>query len=106
MVQVQDVRGHLSSCRIVSEPRVLPSYRLMISPSDSSVVANDGFHDLLDVHIPEGTILYPIRPAALSCRTHFLGRLMDVLSGLLGQRAPEFMTAAGFSDSPHFMYSG
>ena len=73
---------------------------------DSSVVANDGFHDLLDVHIPEGTLLHPIRPAALSCRTHFLGRLMDVLSGLLGQRAPEFMTAAGFSDSPHFMYSG
>lgn len=31
---------------------------------------------------------------------------MDILSGLLGQRAPEFMTAAGFSDSPHFMYSG
>lgn len=35
-----------------------------------------------------------------------LGRLMDVLSGLLGQRAPKFMSAAGFSDSPHFMYSG
>lgn len=73
---------------------------------DSSVVANDGFHDLIDVNIPEGTLLHPIRPAALSCRTHFLGRLMDLLSGLLGQRAPEFMTAAGFSDSPHFMYSG
>ena len=73
---------------------------------DSSVVANDGFHNLLDVYIPEGTLLRPIRPAALSCRTHFLGRLLDVISGLLGQRAPEFMTAAGFSDSPHFMYSG
>jgi len=73
---------------------------------DSNVVANDGFHDLIDVHIPEGTLLHPIRPAALSCRTHMLGRLMDLLSGLLGQRAPEFMTAAGFSDSPHFMYSG
>ena len=73
---------------------------------DSSVVANDGFHDLFDVYIPEGTLLKPIRPAALSCRTHFLGRLLDVISGLLGQRAPEFMTAAGFSDSPHFMYSG
>jgi len=35
-----------------------------------------------------------------------LGRLLDLLSGLLGQKAPEFMTAAGFSDSPHFMYSG
>lgn len=73
---------------------------------DPSVVANDGFHDLIDVRIPEGSLLSPIRPAALSCRTHFIGRLMDVLSGLLGQKAPEFMTAAGFSDSPHFMYSG
>ena len=73
---------------------------------DSSVVANDGFHDLIDVNIPEGSLLHPIRPAALSCRTHMLGRLLDLLSGLLGQRAPEFMTAAGFSDSPHFMYSG
>lgn len=73
---------------------------------DSNVVANDGFHELLDICIPEGTLLHPIRPAALSCRTHILGRVMDVLSGLLGQRAPKFMTAAGFSDSPHFMYSG
>ena len=73
---------------------------------DSRVVANDGFHELIDVHIPEGCLLRPIRPAALSCRTHFLARLMDVLSGLLGQRAPKFMTAAGFSDSPHLMYSG
>ena len=73
---------------------------------DSQVVPNDGFHDLIDIHVPEGCLLRPIRPAALSCRTHFLARLMDVLSGVLGQRAPEFMTAAGFSDSPHFMYSG
>ena len=74
--------------------------------SDANVVANDGFHDLIDVHIPEGCLLKPIRPAALSCRTHMLGRILDILSGLLGQKAPEFMTAAGFSDSPHFMYSG
>lgn len=73
---------------------------------DSSVVANDGFHDLLDIYIPEGSLLKPIRPAAVSCRTHFLARVMDVLSALLGQKSPEFMTAAGFSDSPHFMYSG
>lgn len=73
---------------------------------DPSVVANDGFHDLIDVHIPEGSLLKPIRPAAVSCRTHFLARVMDVLSALLGQKSPEFMTAAGFSDSPHFMYSG
>lgn len=73
---------------------------------DSSVVANDGFHDLIDVYVPEGSLLKPIRPAAVSCRTHFLARIMDVLSALLAQKSPQFMTAAGFSDSPHFMYSG
>ncbi|KAJ7903671.1 5-oxoprolinase [Mycena olivaceomarginata] len=69
-------------------------------------VVNDGFHDLIDLYIPQGTLLNPMRPAALSTRTHLLGRVMDLLSGLLGQKAPEFMTAGGFSDSPHFMYSG
>ena len=48
----------------------------------------------------------PREPAALSCRTHALGRLFDVLGGLLGQGNPAFLNAAGFSDSPHFMYSG
>lgn len=78
----------------------------LIAVYDPSSIVNDGFHDQVDVIIPEGTLLNPVRPAALSCRTHLLGRLMDVLSGLLGQKAPGFMTAAGFSDSPHFMYSG
>ena len=67
---------------------------------------NDGFYDLMEVHIPEGTLLKPREPAALSCRTHALGRLFDVLGGLLGQGNPDFLNAAGFSDSPHFMYSG
>ena len=73
---------------------------------DPNIVPNDGFHDLIDVRIPEGSLLNPIRPGALSCRTHMLGRIFDVLSALLGQKSPKFMTAAGFSDSPHFMYSG
>ncbi len=73
---------------------------------DPQILFNDGFYELVDVHIPEGTILKPVRPAALSCRTHLLGRIFDIMSGLLGQGAPEALCAAGFSDSPHFMYSG
>lgn len=73
---------------------------------DPQILFNDGFYDLVDVHIPPGTILKPIKPAALSCRTHLLGRIFDIMGGLLGQGAPEALNAAGFSDSPHFMYSG
>ncbi|KAH6639235.1 Hydantoinase/oxoprolinase-domain-containing protein [Boeremia exigua] len=73
---------------------------------DPHVLVNDGFHDLLDIRIPEGTILRPVRPAAVSCRTHLLGRVMDVMQALFGQRNPAYRCAAGFSDSPHLFYSG
>ena len=73
---------------------------------DPQILFNDGFYDLLEVRIPAGCILKPKKPAALSCRTHMLGRIFDLMGGLLGQGAPEALNAAGFSDSPHFMYSG
>ena len=78
----------------------------MISAFDPQILFNDGFYDLMDVRIPEGTLLKPKRPAALSCRTHALGRIFDLIGALLGQGAPELLCAAGFSDSPHLMCSG
>jgi N-methylhydantoinase B len=78
----------------------------MIMVFDPQILFNDGFYDLMEVRIPEGTLLKPRKPAALSCRTHALGRIFDILGGLLGQGNPQFLCAAGFSDSPHFMYSG
>jgi len=78
----------------------------MIMVFDPQILFNDGFYDLVDVRIPEGTLLKPKFPAALSCRTHALGRIFDILGGLLGQKTPEFLNAAGFSSSPHLMYSG
>jgi N-methylhydantoinase B len=73
---------------------------------DPQILFNDGFYDLVDVRIPQGSLLKPDYPAALSGRTHALGRIFDVMGGLLGQSAPDAMNAAGFSDSPHFFFSG
>jgi hypothetical protein len=67
----------------------------MIMVFDPQILFNDGFYDLMDVRIPPGTLLKPLKPAALSCRTHALGRIFDVLGGLLGQGNPAFMCAAG-----------
>jgi len=78
-----------------------------INVVDPHIVFNDGFYDLVEVNIPEGTLLKPKFPAAISGRTHALGRIFDVLGALLGSGAPEQMlNAAGFSDSPHLFYSG
>lgn len=73
---------------------------------DPHILFNDGFYDLVEVRIPQGSLLKPNYPAALSGRTHALGRIFDVMGGLLGQSAPEALNAAGFSDSPHLFYSG
>jgi len=73
---------------------------------DPQILFNDGFYDLVDVRIPQGSLLKPNYPAALSGRTHVLGRIFDVMGGLLGQSAPDAMNAAGFSDSPHLFFSG
>lgn len=78
----------------------------MIMVFDPQILFNDGFYDLIEVHIPEGSLLKPHFPAALSGRTHALGRIFDILGGLLGQKTPEFLCAAGFSSSPHLFYSG
>ena len=78
----------------------------LIMLADPQILFNDGFYDLMEVRIPEGTLYKPIKPAALSCRTHGLARCMDVLAGLFGQSNPDYMCAAGFSASPHFLYSG
>ena len=78
-----------------------------INVVDPFIVFNDGFYDLVKVNIPEGTLLKPKFPAAISGRTHALGRIFDILGALLGQGAPEQMlNAAGFSDSPHLFYAG
>ncbi|MDI1296176.1 MAG: hydantoinase B/oxoprolinase family protein [bacterium] len=78
----------------------------MIMVFDPQILFNDGFYDLIDVRIPEGSLLKPKYPAALSGRTHALGRIFDILGGLLGQKTPQFLNAAGFSSSPHLFYAG
>lgn len=53
--------------------RMFIGYYLITAAAPYTVI-NDGFHDLIDVHFPKGSVLKPIRPAPISCRTHFLGR--------------------------------
>ncbi|MDI9348328.1 MAG: hydantoinase B/oxoprolinase family protein [Methylacidiphilales bacterium] len=80
---------------------------IFINQIDPQIPFNDGFYDLVEVRIPEGSLLKPKFPAALSGRTHLIGRIFDVMGGMLGQGLPEkFLNAAGFSDSPHLFFSG
>jgi N-methylhydantoinase B len=78
----------------------------MITVADPQILWNDGFYPLIDVKIPDGSFWKPKYPAALNARNHGIGRVFDLFGGLLGQKNPDLLNAAGFSSSPHFMYSG
>ncbi|SDO71850.1 hydantoinase B/oxoprolinase family protein [Halobacillus aidingensis] len=78
----------------------------LISVFDPAINFNDGFYDVLHIESPEGTLMRPVEPAALGCRTHALSRLFDVLSGALSINTPENSPAAGYGTSPYFIYSG
>src|SRR6478609_8330707 len=78
----------------------------MITVADPQILWNDGFYPLVDVEIPDDSFWKPQYPAALNARNHGIGRVFDLFGGLLGQTNPDLLNAAGFSSSPHFMYSG
>ena len=78
----------------------------MITVADPQILWNDGFYPLVDVVIPDDELLEAPYPAALNARNHGVGRIFDLFGGLLGQKNPSLLNAAGFSSSPHFMYSG
>ena len=78
----------------------------MITVADPQILWNDGFYPLIDVTIEDGSFWKPRYPAALNARNHGIGRVFDLFGGLLGQTNPSLLNAAGFSSSPHFMYSG
>jgi N-methylhydantoinase B len=83
---------------------VIGVYLIMVF--DPDILFNEGFYDLIDVRVPEGSILRPRYPAPLGNRVHTLSRWVDVIAGALGRQVPETAAAAGYGSSPHMIYSG
>jgi N-methylhydantoinase B len=78
----------------------------MIMAFDPTILFNEGFYDLFEVILPEGSLLNPKFPAALGSRLNTHTRFFDCQAGALGQRAPHLSMAAGYGTSPHFIYTG
>jgi N-methylhydantoinase B len=78
----------------------------MIMSFDPSVLFNEGFYDLFEIVLPEGSLLNPRFPAALSNRLNTHTRFFDCQAGALGKFVPQLSMAAGYGTSPHFIFSG
>ena len=78
----------------------------MIMAFDPEMLFNEGFYDLFEVILPEGSLLNPRFPAPLGNRLNTHTRFFDCQAGALGQQAPHLSMAAGYGTSPHFIFSG
>ncbi len=78
----------------------------LIMAFDPEILFNEGFHDLIEVVLPEGTIVKPSFPAPLGLVNISLARQLDVVQGVLARCAPEYAAGAGYGSSPAMTYSG
>lgn len=78
----------------------------LIMAFDPSLTFNDGFYDLIDVKIPDGSVLRPRFPAPVSNRLVIMARQFDVLQAVFAKAIPGFSVAGSYGTSPNFVYSG
>ncbi len=66
----------------------------MVATIDPTVPLNAGLQRPIRMIAPEGTVVNPVRPAAVGVRHAACVRVNDLINGALGQAAPHVMTAA------------
>lgn len=60
---------------------------------------NEGCYRMIDIHVPEGTLLNPRSPASVSCRAVTARRVVDCVMGAFAQVLPERVPAASHGHS-------
>ncbi|EMA47045.1 hydantoinase B/oxoprolinase family protein [Halococcus saccharolyticus] len=78
----------------------------LIMAFDPLLTFNDGYYDLFEVTLPEGTVVQPEFPAALGNRLPLMARQFDVLQATFSKLIDGFSVAGSYGTSPNFVYAG
>jgi N-methylhydantoinase B len=78
----------------------------MIMAFDPTILFNDGYTDVIEVTLPEGSVLNPKPPAPLSNRLVVMARQFDVLQAVYGKALAAFKVSGSYGTSPNLVYSG
>lgn len=75
-------------------------YTVAKSMLDPHVPANAGYYDTIDINAPSGTVVQPVAPAPVGCRSISCGVLGDVIAEALSQAMPDKAIAGS---GPHHL---
>ncbi|WP_411964082.1 hydantoinase B/oxoprolinase family protein [Haloferax sp. YSMS24] len=78
----------------------------LIMAFDPLLTFNDGYYDLFEVTLPEGSVLQPEFPAALGNRLPMMARQFDVLQATFSKLIDGFSVAGSYGTSPNLVYAG
>lgn len=77
----------------------------LIMAFDPTLVFNDGYYDVINVTIPQGSVLRPKHPAPLSNRLVLMARHFDVLQAVFSKALDTFSVSGSYGTSPNFVYT-
>jgi len=78
----------------------------LIMAFDPLLTFNDGYYDLFEVTLPEGTVVQPEYPAPLGNRLPLMARQFDVLQATFSKLIDGFSVAGSYGTSPNLVYAG
>ena len=78
----------------------------LIMAFDPLLTFNDGYYDLFEVNLPEGSVVQPAYPAALGNRLPLMARQFDVLQATFSKLIDQFSVAGSYGTSPNLVYAG
>jgi N-methylhydantoinase B len=70
------------------------------------LVFNDGYYDLINVTLPQGSILRPNFPAPVGNRLTLMARQFDVVGAVFSKALAQFAVSGGYGTSPNFVFAG
>jgi N-methylhydantoinase B len=78
----------------------------LIMAFSPDLVFNDGYYDLINVTLPEGSILRPEFPAPVGNRLSLMARQFDVVGAVFSKALAQFAVSGGYGTSPNFVFAG
>ncbi|MEX0832128.1 MAG: hydantoinase B/oxoprolinase family protein [Nitriliruptoraceae bacterium] len=97
------VRGQINTARAAVEASIYYTVKAILDPT---LPANAGFYRIVDITIPEGTIVNSLPPAPVFMRSDTCQRVVDAILGAMAPIIPDRVPAASNGSISAFHFTG
>jgi N-methylhydantoinase B len=97
------VRGNINATRNATEAAVYYTLKALLDPD---IPNNQGVVNVVEIRVPEGTVLNSVFPAPVAGRAHTCQRVVDVIIGALAQALPNEVVGAANGANTTAVFAG